>query len=53
MSHYIGKYIVAMLGETAQGASLVEEVVSSIRNAHAFGTQRKLAALYDEPNVRA
>ncbi|ORY49292.1 P-loop containing nucleoside triphosphate hydrolase protein [Leucosporidium creatinivorum] len=53
MSQYIGKYIVAMLGETAQGASLVEEVVSSIRNAHAFGAQNKLAKLYDEPNVRA
>lgn len=53
MSHYIGQNIMAMLGETAQGASLVEEVVSSIRTAHAFGTQKKVVALYDEPNQRA
>lgn len=42
-----------MLKFIAEGGTLAEEVISSIRTTHAFGTQRKLAALYDIPNARA
>ncbi|KAM0787890.1 hypothetical protein ACM66B_003940 [Microbotryomycetes sp. NB124-2] len=53
MNKFISKYKQQMLEETAKGSTLAEEVISSVRNAHAFGTQGKLAAMYDEPNVRA
>lgn len=53
MDKYLGRNIIAMLGHTAEGATLVEEVVSSIRTTHAFGTQKKLAQLYDVPNEKA
>ena len=31
----------------AEGGSFAEEVFSSVRTAHAFGTQKKLGDLYD------
>jgi ATP-binding cassette, subfamily B (MDR/TAP), member 1 len=37
----------------ADGGSLVEEVISSIRTAHAFGTQHALALKYQEYVVQA
>lgn len=37
----------------AEGGSLADEVISSIRNAVAFGTQDRLAKLYDEHLRRA
>ena len=33
---------------TAEGGSLAEEVISTIRTAQAFGTQKKLTDLYDK-----
>ncbi|KAK4047990.1 hypothetical protein OIV83_005024 [Microbotryomycetes sp. JL201] len=53
MNKFISKYKQQMLEETAKGSTLAEEVISSVRNAHAFGTQGKLASMYDVPNVRA
>jgi ATP-binding cassette subfamily B (MDR/TAP) protein 1 len=35
------------LKHIAEGGSLVEEIVSTIRTAQAFGTQNALASLYD------
>ncbi|ORY92878.1 P-loop containing nucleoside triphosphate hydrolase protein [Leucosporidium creatinivorum] len=52
MDVFMARYKARMLEETATGASLAEEVISSIRNAHAFGTQRKLVALYDVSNLK-
>ncbi|KAF8503872.1 P-loop containing nucleoside triphosphate hydrolase protein [Gautieria morchelliformis] len=47
----LGKFLTAykQLGRTAiaEGGSLAEEVISTIRTAHAFGTQTKLSQLYD------
>ena len=53
MNHYITRYRESMLQLTSQAGTLAEEVISSIRNTHAFGTQKKLAAMYDEPNLQA
>ena len=35
------------LGHVADGGSLAEEVISTVRTAHAFGTQKILASLYE------
>ena len=35
------------LKHVASGGTLAEEVISSIRTAHAFGTQKTLSSLYD------
>ncbi|KAF8503875.1 P-loop containing nucleoside triphosphate hydrolase protein [Gautieria morchelliformis] len=47
----MGKFLSAymQLGRTAiaESGSLAEEVISTIRTAHAFGTQTKLSQLYD------
>jgi ATP-binding cassette, subfamily B (MDR/TAP), member 1 len=48
----MGTYRQQMLEYTAEGGTLAEEVFSSVRNTHAFGTQRKLADMYDVYNVR-
>ncbi|KAM0786824.1 hypothetical protein ACM66B_002253 [Microbotryomycetes sp. NB124-2] len=53
MEGFSAKFKKISLDELAQGSTLGEEVFSSIRNAHAFGTQKKLAALYDTYNQRA
>ena len=46
-SVFMVKYTKLSLESYAKGGSVVEEVVSSIRNAIAFGTQDKLARQYD------
>ncbi|EPE35282.1 P-loop containing nucleoside triphosphate hydrolase [Glarea lozoyensis ATCC 20868] len=46
-STFIVKYSKQSLGSYALGGSIAEEVISSIRNAVAFGTQDKLARQYD------
>lgn len=46
-STFIVKYNKKSLEAYAQGGSVAEEVISSIRNATAFGTQDKLARQYD------
>lgn len=53
MDVYMAKFKEQSLKETAEGATLVEEVVSSVRNTHAFGTQGRLVALYDIRNLAA
>ncbi|CCD54212.1 hypothetical protein ACHAO1_005740 [Botrytis cinerea] len=47
-SRWIVKYSKQSLGSYATGGSIAEEVISSIRNATAFGTQDKLARQYDK-----
>lgn len=44
---FILRYNKQSLGAYAQGGSLADEVISSIRNAMAFGTQDRLAKQYD------
>lgn len=51
MNKFISAYKQQMLEETAHGSTLAEEVISSVRNSHAFGTQHKLTAMYDIPNL--
>ncbi|KAM0274005.1 hypothetical protein ACHAPA_000953 [Fusarium lateritium] len=46
-STFILKYNKQSLEAYAQGGSLADEVISSIRNAVAFGTQERLARQYD------
>lgn len=46
-SRWIVKYSKQSLESYALGGSIAEEVISSIRNAVAFGTQDKLARQYD------
>jgi ATP-binding cassette, subfamily B (MDR/TAP), member 1 len=36
------------LKHVAEGGSLAEEVISTVRTAQAFGTQKVLAGIYDE-----
>lgn len=50
MNKWMSAYRREMLERTAEGGTLAEEVISSIRNAHAFGTQKKLGALYAKKN---
>jgi ATP-binding cassette subfamily B (MDR/TAP) protein 1 len=52
-SSFIVRYSKASLQSYAEGGSVAEEVLSSIRNAVAFGTQEKLAAQYRTPLERA
>ena len=47
-SSFIVKYSKQSLQSYAEGGSIAEEVISSIRNATAFGTQDKLARQYDK-----
>jgi len=47
-SRFIIKYNKQSLESYALGGSVAEEVISSIRNATAFGTQDKLARQYDK-----
>lgn len=47
------KYKEHALNEIATGSSLAEEVISTIRTAHAFGTQNTLSKLYDAFAIRA
>ncbi|GJN68847.1 multidrug resistance protein 3 [Purpureocillium lilacinum] len=52
-SRYMLKNNKASLEAYAQGGSLADEVVSSIRNAVAFGTQDRLAKQYDKHLAKA
>lgn len=46
-SRFIVKYSKQNINAYAQGGSVAEEVISSVRNAVAFGTQDRLAKQYD------
>ncbi|KAI5465724.1 ABC multidrug transporter Mdr1 [Mariannaea sp. PMI_226] len=52
-STFILKYNKQNLEAYAQGGSLADEVISSVRNAIAFGTQERLARQYDAHLGRA
>ncbi|KAJ6578174.1 P-loop containing nucleoside triphosphate hydrolase protein [Mycena capillaripes] len=47
MGKFVGAYTELSLKHVAEGGTLAEETISTIRTAHAFGTQETLAALYD------
>lgn len=47
MNKFVVKYIQLSLKYVAEGGTLAEEIVSTIRTAQAFGTQSRLASLYD------
>ncbi|KAG8902517.1 GTPase-activating protein, partial [Tulasnella sp. 408] len=53
MTVFETKYKERSLHEIATGGSLAEEVISTIRTAHAFGTQNTLSRLYDAFATRA
>ena len=52
-SRFIVKYSKANISAYAEGGSVAEEVISSVRNAMAFGTQERLAKQYDGHLVKA
>ncbi|KAI1457756.1 P-loop containing nucleoside triphosphate hydrolase protein [Annulohypoxylon moriforme] len=52
-SSFIVKYTKDTIGAYAAGGSVAEEVISSVRNAMAFGTQGRLAQQYDAHLTRA
>ncbi|KAF6757399.1 multidrug resistance protein 1 [Ephemerocybe angulata] len=47
MNKFVSTYMQISLGHVADGGSLAEEVISTIRTAQAFGTQKKLSAIYN------
>lgn len=51
MNKFMSKNRAEMLQLSAEGGTLAEEVLSSIRNAHAFGTSARLLAIYDIKNI--
>ena len=53
LGRFMTKYNEKSIQAYAEGGTVAEEVVSSIRNATAFGTQEKLARQYDEHLVEA
>lgn len=52
-SRFIVKFSRQNIAAYAQGGSVAEEVISSVRNAVAFGTQDRLAKQYDTHLIRA
>ncbi|KAK0201833.1 P-loop containing nucleoside triphosphate hydrolase protein [Desarmillaria ectypa] len=48
MNKAISKYMQLSLKHIADAGSIAEEVISTIRTAQAFGTQRILSSLYDQ-----
>ncbi|KAF9221679.1 P-loop containing nucleoside triphosphate hydrolase protein [Gyrodon lividus] len=53
MNKFVSKYMQLSLKHVAQGGTLAEEVISTVRTAHAFGTQKTLSGLYDVHIVAA
>ncbi|KDQ25589.1 hypothetical protein PLEOSDRAFT_1097506 [Pleurotus ostreatus PC15] len=47
MNKFMSKYMQESLKHVADGGNLAEEVISTIRTAQAFGSQKTLSALYD------
>jgi ATP-binding cassette, subfamily B (MDR/TAP), member 1 len=48
MNRFVSKWMQMSLGYVAEGGSLAEEVISTIRTAQAFGSQKTLSHLYDK-----
>ncbi|KAF9242529.1 ste6-like protein [Melanogaster broomeanus] len=53
MKNFVSKYMQISLKHVADGGTLAEEVISTVRTAHAFGTQTVLSSLYDIHTVAA
>ncbi|KAF7979346.1 hypothetical protein HWV62_42775 [Athelia sp. TMB] len=53
MTILMSRWIQASLGFIAEGGTLAEEVISSVRTAQAFGSQKILAKLYNDKNAKA
>ncbi|EJU03194.1 multidrug resistance protein 1 [Dacryopinax primogenitus] len=53
MNHFISIFMQRSLKAVADGGTLAEEAISTIRTAKAFGTQHILSALYDTHVQRA
>ncbi|KAF9242528.1 P-loop containing nucleoside triphosphate hydrolase protein [Melanogaster broomeanus] len=47
MNNFVSKYMQLSLKHIADSGTLAEEVISTVRTAHAFGTQTILSRLYD------
>ena len=47
MNRFISSYMQLSLQHVAEGGTLAEEVISTVRTAQAFGTQNVLASLYE------
>ncbi|KAJ6494248.1 multidrug resistance protein 1 [Mycena sanguinolenta] len=47
MGKFVSRYTELSLKHVAEGGTLAEETISTIRTAHAFGNQETLASLYD------
>lgn len=50
MNKFLSSFKQRQLEATARGSTLAEEVISSVRTAHAFGTQDRLADMYEVYN---
>ncbi|KAG1728170.1 P-loop containing nucleoside triphosphate hydrolase protein [Suillus paluster] len=48
MNKFMSKYTQLSLNHIAEAGSLAEEVISTIRTAQAFGTQKVLSGIYDK-----
>ncbi|KAG1804628.1 P-loop containing nucleoside triphosphate hydrolase protein [Suillus subaureus] len=48
MKQFVSKYTQLSLKHVAEAGSLAEEVISTIRTAQAFGTQKVLSGIYDK-----
>ncbi|KAF7346412.1 hypothetical protein MSAN_01869100 [Mycena sanguinolenta] len=53
MNKSISRYMQLSLKHVAESGSLAEEVISTVRTAQAFGTQKVLSNLYDEHIVQS
>ncbi|TFY65766.1 hypothetical protein EVG20_g5320 [Dentipellis fragilis] len=53
MNKFVSKYMQLSLEYVAEGGTLAEEVISTVRTAQAFGTQNILSRIYDAEVERA
>ncbi|KAF8585704.1 P-loop containing nucleoside triphosphate hydrolase protein [Ramaria rubella] len=53
MNKFVSKYMQLSRTAVAEGGTLAEEVISTVRTAHAFGTQNKIVALYDKHVIKS
>ncbi|KAJ7270236.1 multidrug resistance protein 1 [Mycena rebaudengoi] len=53
MGTFMTRYTELSLKHVAQGGTLAEETISTVRTTHAFGTQETMASLYDEFMAKA
>ncbi|KAG1822804.1 P-loop containing nucleoside triphosphate hydrolase protein [Suillus subaureus] len=48
MNRFVSKYMQMSLNHVAEGGTLAEEVIATVRTAQAFGAQKFLSSLYDK-----